>query len=201
RRFNWSPDNVAGHTERGVSVFNQRTIEISEGDNLRWKTNIKKKGLKNGDIAHVLKVTESEISLRIGDKENITLPLHDPSKLHVSHAYVETYLSAQGAKGVSRVLGVIESYQKRLLNQKSFFTVLNKSSGYFTAYVDDRHKVRQQLERVTGNKLNALDASQLKGKTLLSPKQKTPEQKKSFTEKLGARLFGGKSWSKNGPDL
>lgn len=201
RRFNWSPDKVAGHTERGVSVFNQRTIEISEGDKLRWKANAKKQGLKNGDIAHVLKVTESEISLRIGDKKNITLPLNDPTKFHFSHAYVETYLSAQGAKGVTNVLGVIESYQKRVLNQKSFFTVLNKATGYFTAYVDDRQKVKQQLERVTGNKLNALDASQLKNKTILKPKPKTQEQKKSFTDKLGARLFGSKNWSKSGPDL
>ncbi|WP_339145160.1 MobF family relaxase [Pseudoalteromonas galatheae] len=204
----WSPSKVAGATDRGVSVFYERQIEISKGDTLRVRENNKKLNKKTGDLATVSNIDSQQIELKFKDGKSHTISVNDNTIKHLSHSYAETYFSAHSAKGVKFIMGVIESYQKRLLNQKSFFTVLNKASERFYGYVDNKNKVRAQLEKSSGDKLNAMDLGKKpkemeKGfmKTKGNVEKNKPEKRKNFMSRIGGKLFGGKDKSLSGPDL
>ncbi len=216
KTLQWNPAKIAGATERGVTVFRERNIEISQGDTIRWKENNRPLGRKTGDIGKISYANDKEIAVTFGDNDKPQiLPLADPNMRQFNHAYVETYLSAQGAKSVNYILGVVESYHKRQLNQKSFFTVLNKAKENFHAYVDDKNKVRSQLEKVSGGKLNAMDLA--KGNELGQGADQfiglghsgrgiggeREPRRVGFMKVLGDKLFGGRGRDKGlgGPEV
>ena len=205
--FNWCPSKIAGATERGVSVYIKRDREINKGDSIRFNEKNAQNNAQNkvnsGTVGKVVSTDNETLTIKLTKGSEHIIEMSDFKNKHFDYAYVETYYSAQGVKNVKNILGVIESYQKRLLNQKSFFTVLNKTKNKFTAYVDNKKAVKEQLERVTGTKLNALDVSKKvsSSKMLISKNSPTKDARKGFMKNLGEKLFGNRSKNLTGVDL
>jgi len=87
--------------------------------------------------------------------------------------------------------------------------VLNKAQHRFFGYVDNKAKVKSQLQQVSGEKLNALDvgSTQKTQETFVGIDQSKSkprvesEQKQNIFERTLGKLFGTKTKSISGPEL
>jgi hypothetical protein len=86
------------------------------------------------------------------------------------------------------------------LNQKPFYTVLNKAKDSFVGYVDNKVLAREQLLKASGAKGNALDLDGGEpgrpligvGKSGGTLGQEKRAREPGFIKGLRARLFGGR---------
>ena len=150
----WKP-YLIGKTKSAVEVYQERNIKLSQGDKVRFTKNNKEQGIMNSQTAHIEKINQESITFNDGKKE-ITLAKNDPQMKHLDYGWASTAHAFQG-KTVDRVLAVLDSSNKHLTTQKSFYVEISRARHEASLYVDNIEKVQKTLEQKTGERIAALD--------------------------------------------
>ncbi|CAM5778625.1 MobF family relaxase [Castellaniella caeni] len=137
------------------SVYHLNESELSVSDQARITRNDAQHDLVNGQLAKVVAIEASAVTIETGDK-NITLPTDRP--LHLDYAYTTTAHSAQGLT-CDRVLYNAESFS-RATAQGTYYVSISHERHEVMVFTDDADKLPEQVNRL-GVKGLAHDISRL----------------------------------------
>ena len=152
----WDPDRLAARSG-GVEVYGVDTIELRQGDRVRWTRNDTKHALVNSGTAEVGRVRENRIEFRLESGRSLNLSRDDPQLRHIDRAWASTVHAFQG-RTVDRVIAATEANHPHLTTQKTFYVEISRARRRAELVTDDRMALRERLEAVTGERIAALEA-------------------------------------------
>ena len=123
------------------------------------------------------------MSLKLEDGQLKSIPIAELK--HIDYGYCVTVHNAQG-KTYENTIAAIGS-NKLLNNQKMWLVALSRHKSEFTAFVEDKDKLKSYLIRNTGSSQSAVELSE---KSLKSERNeyKTNEQKTLLNTQNHARI-------------
>lgn len=149
------PSQIPQDSKFSVDVFEKDKILVSEGEILRVSKSRKGLNIRNGD----------ELTVKSGDLHNKTLTLVDSKgreitlntgELHnLDHNYAQTAFGAQG-KTVDRVMAVVESWRRNLINFRSVYVTLSRARHEAHLYVDNVENIIKNLREHHADKSTSL---------------------------------------------
>ena len=138
-------------------VFETDTIDLEEGDRIRWTRNHNPSGLVNGATAVIEAIGHKTVVLDTDDGRRLKLDLDDPRLRHIAHAYASTVHAAQGLTR-DKVIAVLDSGHGHLANQQTFYVEISRARDEAIILTDNREQLAETLEENTGEVLTALEA-------------------------------------------
>ncbi len=155
----WQPQYIGASA---INVYTKNKLEIAEGERYRFNNRIKEIKTKKGDSFIIDKITDSNIKITHEDGETFVIPKNDYKFMQFSHAYTNTFTGITSQKKVGSMIGMINSYQKNMLNQKTLYTLTSKAVKNSVFFTDNKSQLHKELNISSGNKLNALDVKENK---------------------------------------
>ena len=184
----WQPHRLAG-ISGGVEVYRSETMELREGDRIRWMKNDAGLGLVNSRTADVARVKDRIVTLRLEDGRTLALHQDDPRLRHVDRAWASTVHAFQG-RTVDTVIAAMEANHPHLTTQKTFYVEISRARHHAELVTDDRDALRERLEAATGERVVALEAIEPeRAKT----RETGPETARGLDRKGAASGFGAQS--------
>ena len=153
----WGPGRIAG-AKGGVEVYRSEAMELRRGDRVRFTRNDPASGLTNGETATVESVERGGVLFRLDDGKLAKLGQHDAQLRHIDRAFAATVHAFQG-RTVDRILAAMPVENPNLVNQRAFYVAISRARDAAQLVTDDAHKLADRLERATGERLAALDAT------------------------------------------
>ena len=153
----WRPERLAA-AKGGVEVFRSEATELRRGDRIRFTRNDPASGLANGETATVEAVGRDGVRLRLEDGSVTRLGKDDPQLRHVDRAFAATVHAFQG-RTVDRIVAAMPAGNPRLTDLRAFYVEISRARDTALLVTDDAHRLADQLERATGQRLAALDAT------------------------------------------
>ena len=153
----WRPYMIAG-AKGGVEVYRSEGMELRAGDWVRWTRNDPASGLANGETATVASIEKDGVRFRLKDGSVTKLADGDPQLRHIDRAFAATVHAFQG-RTVDRIVAAMPSGNPNLTNQQAFYVAISRARDRAELITDDAHKLADQLERATGERVSALDAT------------------------------------------
>lgn len=151
----WNPSKVAGKSKFGVEVYDLKSREFSQGDEVILNKTIKKMAIKNGMRGKVLSTDAKAGTI------TVKLRGHDEPRVfnltefkNLDYAYASTVHVAQGMT-YKRAMFVVESWRRNVVNTKSFYVSLSRAKTEAKIYTDDRVKLQCALLEREGHKSSA----------------------------------------------
>ncbi|GAQ00114.1 MobF family relaxase [Leptolyngbya sp. NIES-2104] len=135
------------------AVFEERTIEVAEGDRLRWSKNDHDKNRRNGQEFLITSISGCIAQVQNRDGTIDRFDLNEPQ--HLDHALVATTYSSQG-KSADRVF--VSTSKDRSLNRESFYVAVSRAKYDLQIYASDRRYLDEnaQESRAKENPLELL---------------------------------------------
>lgn len=152
----WNPRLVGGGTKTPPQIFQAHTTLLAPGERITWGKNNSALGLANGQELTVLSTDSTKMIVRTEDGRRIEIDRTRDDGRHWEHGYASTIYKSQG-KTAEHVLVDASSEDKSLLNQKAFLVAISRQKGGITIFTDDRAKLRDVIDRNSGEKLSALE--------------------------------------------
>ncbi|WP_417251931.1 MobF family relaxase [Castellaniella sp.] len=140
---NPEPIELIPRTMGKLSVYHLNESELSVGDQVRITRNDAQHDLVNGQLAKVVAIEASAVTIETGDK-SITLPTDRP--LHLDYAYTTTAHSAQGLT-CDRVLYNAESFS-RTTAQDTYYVSISRERHEVVVFTDDAEKLPERVDRL-----------------------------------------------------
>lgn len=134
----------------------RKTIQIREGDRIRWTANDKTRDLHNAAIATVIAVDQHGVTFETTSRQRLILGMSDPMLSRLDLAYSLNMHMAQGIT-TDKAITVMASYETNLSNQRLFNVGVTRVREELTMIVDDKAKLARQLASNPGNKTSALE--------------------------------------------
>ncbi len=156
-RTPWQPGRIAA-AKGGVEVYTSEAMELRRGDRVRFTRNDPASGLANGETATVDAVGRDGVRFRLESGSLATLRQHDPQLRHIDRAFAATVHAFQG-RTVDRILAAMPAENPNLVNQRAFYVAISRARDAAQLVTDDAHRLADKLERATGERLAALDAT------------------------------------------
>ena len=153
----WRPERLAA-AKGGAEVFRSEATELRRGDRIRFTRNDPASGLANGETATVEAVGRDGVRLRLEDGSLTKLGKDDPQLRHVDRAFAATVHAFQG-RTVDRIVAAMPAGNPRLTDLRAFYVAISRARDAAVLVTDDAHRLAGQLERATGERLAALDAT------------------------------------------
>ena len=153
----WRPERIAA-AKGGVEVYRSEAMELRRGDRVRFTRNDPASGLTNGETATVEAVGRDGVRFRLENGTLATLWQHDPQLRHIDRAFAATVHAFQG-RTVDRIVAAMPAGNPRLTDQRAFYVAISRARDTAQLVTDDAHKLADQLQRATGERLAALDAT------------------------------------------
>ena len=153
----WKPYMIAG-AKGGVEVFRTEAMELRRGDRVRFTRNDPASELTNGETATVEAVGRDGVRFRLENGSLATLWQNDPQLRHIDRAFAATVHAFQG-RTVDRIVAALPAGNPKLTDQRAFYVAISRARDTAMLVTDDAHKLADQLERATGERLAALDAT------------------------------------------
>ncbi len=153
----WKPYMIAG-AKGGVEVFRGEAMELRRGDRVRFTRNDPASGLTNGETATVEVVGRDGVRFRLENGTLATLWQNDPQLRHIDRAFAATVHAFQG-RTVDRIVAAMPVGNPKLTDQRAFYVAISRARETAMLVTDDAHKLADQLQRATGERLAALDAT------------------------------------------
>ena len=153
----WGPGRIAA-AKGGVEVYRGEAMELRRGDRVRFTRNDPASGLTNGETATVETVERGGVLFRLDDGKLAKLGQHDAQLRHIDRAFAATVHAFQG-RTVDRILAAMPAENPNLVNQRAFYVAISRARDAAQLVTDDAHKLSNRLERATGERLAALDAT------------------------------------------
>ena len=151
----WKPAKLAARSG-GVEVYRSDTLELREGDRIRWTRNDAGLSLVNSATADVAGVNDGTVSLRLEDGRTLDLRAGDPQLRHIDRAWASTVHAFQG-RTVDHVIAAMEANHPHLTTQKSFYVEISRARHRAELVTDDREALKERLEAATGERIAALE--------------------------------------------
>ncbi len=152
----WNPVRIAA-AKGGVEVFRSETMELRSGDRIRFTRNDPSSDLTNGQVAEVESLDKDGVRFRLEDGTPAKLGGKDAQLGHIDHAWAATIHSFQG-RTVDQIIAAMPAGNRELVNQKSFYVAISRARDAADLVTDDPERLADQLQRVTGERVAALDA-------------------------------------------
>ena len=153
----WKPYLIAG-AKGGVAVYRSEGMELRRGDRVHFTRNDPASGLVNGETATVESIGRDGVRFRLEDGSLAKLGQHDPQLRHIDRSFAATVHSFQG-RTVDRVIVAMPAENPNLTNQRAFYVAISRARDRAELVTDGAHKLADQLERATGERVAALDAT------------------------------------------
>ena len=153
----WKPYLLAG-AKGGVEVYRSEAMELRRGDKVRFTRNDPASGLTNGETATVDAVGRDGVRFRLENGTLATLWQNDPQLRHIDRAFAATVHAFQG-RTVDRIVAALPAGNPKLTDQRAFYVAISRARDTAQLVTDDAHKLADQLQRATGERLAALDAT------------------------------------------
>lgn len=132
---------------RGVSVWTEETIKVSEGDRLQFRAPFEENKTKiaNGTICEVGKITPEAINLTTDKGKAVKLDADQPHA--IDYGYAVTSHSSQG-KTIDRVLIHAETTEsKQILNERMAYVAVSRARDEALIFTDDAEKLAFKMAR------------------------------------------------------
>ena len=140
------------------AVFSEKTIEIAEGDCLRWSKNDHDMNRRNGQEFVVASISDgiAKLQNRDGSVDHIDLN----QSQHLDHALVSTTYSSQG-KTADRVF--VSTSMDKSISRESFYVAVSRAKYDLQIYASDRKYLDEnaQESRAKENPLELIRGSSL----------------------------------------
>ena len=156
-RTPWRPGSLAA-AKGGVEVYRSEAMELRRGDRVRFTRNDPASGLTNGETATVERIERGGVVFRLDDGKLARLGDGDAQLLHIDRAFAATVHAFQG-RTVDRILAAMPAENPNLVNQRAFYVAISRARDAAHLVTDDAHRLADRLERATGERLAALDAT------------------------------------------
>ena len=150
----WEP-----HKTKGIEVFCTDQTELRAGDQIRWLRNDNTRGLINAHTAEVLSIGKRSVVFRLENGKRVSLGRHDAQLRHLDYAWASTVHAYQG-RTMDNVIGVMDSAHKHLTTQQIFYVEISRARESAVLYTDNRDRLRETLEQVTGARISALETQE-----------------------------------------
>ena len=141
-----------------MEVYRGEAMELRRGVRVRFTRNDPASGLTNGETATVETVERNGVLFRLDDGKLAKLGNGDAQLRHIDRAFAATVHAFQG-RTVDRILAAMSAENPRLTNQPAFYLAISRARDAAQLVTDDAHKLADRLERATGERLPALDAT------------------------------------------
>ncbi|WOF45550.1 conjugative relaxase [Sphingopyxis indica] len=177
RRIRFDPQRLSPIDRRDrLLLAKEKTINLREGDRIRWTANDKPRGLLNSATARVLGVDAKGVTVEVPGRHPLTLSLGDSMLSRLDLAYSLNMHMAQGIT-TPKAITVMSSQERQLSNQRLFNVGVTRVREELTMVVDDRKKLTRQLQHNPGNKTSALE---VRGKLDIDEKLALPKGAEKF---------------------
>ena len=153
----WRPGTLAA-AKGGVEVYRSEAMELRRGDRVRFTRNDTASGLTNGETATVESAGREGVVFRLDDGKIAKLGQNDAQLRHIDRAFAATVHAFQG-RTVDRILAAMPAENPNLVNQRAFYVAISRARDAARLVTDDAWKLADTLERATGERLAALDAT------------------------------------------
>ena len=153
----WRPGSIAA-AKGGVEVYRGEAMELRAGDRVRWTRNDPASRFANGETATVESIERDGVRFRLEDGSPTRLASVDPQFRHLDRAFAATVHAFQG-RTVDRIVAAMPTGNPNLTNQQAFYVAISRARDRADLITDDAHKLADQLERATGERVSALDAT------------------------------------------
>ena len=152
----WEPGKLAARTG-GAEVYRSETMELREGDRIRFTRNDVSLGLVNSQTAEVARVRKGTVTFRLEDGRSLDLSQGDSQLRHIDRAWASTVHAFQG-RTVDTVIAAMEANHPQLTTQKTLYVEISRARDRAELVTDDRDGLRERLEAATGERIAALEA-------------------------------------------
>lgn len=157
RKIRFDPQKLSPTEQRDrLQLAEKKSLELREGDRVRWTAKDKGRGLLNAAMARVVGIDAAGVRVETADKQTLTLGSGDPMLSRLDLAYSLNMHMAQGIT-TDKAITVMSSHERHLSNQRLFNVGVSRVRNELTLVVDDREKLERQLDRNQGNKTSALE--------------------------------------------
>lgn len=158
RRQKFDPQRISPMIDRDrLQLTTLETIQVYEGDRVRWTANDKERGINNAAMATITGIENGRITVELASKEMLTLEKGDPMLSRLDLAYALNVHMAQGVTA-DKAIGVMHSYESNLSNQRLTNVVVSRVRDDLIMVVDDQKKLERQLDRNPGDKTSSLES-------------------------------------------
>ena len=175
RKIRFDPQRLSPTEQRDrLQLSEKKVLQLREGDRIRLTANDKERGLLNAALARVIGIDADGVKVETAGKERLTLALGDPMLSRLDLAYSLNMHMAQGIT-TDKAITVMSSHERNLSNQRLFNVGVTRVRDELTMIVDDRGKLKRQLDMNPGNKTSTLETLgrlDIDDKNGLAPREK-----------------------------
>lgn len=160
KRFSFDPSRIrAGNGGEGLALLEPRTLEIYEGDRIRWTRNDHRRSLFNADRAKVITIARGKVTVETSNGDQVELKKDDPMLKRIDLAYA---LNAHMAQGLTsdRGIAAMNSRERNLSNQKAFLVTVTRLRDHLTLVLDNSQRLGASVARNKGEKSSALEVTE-----------------------------------------
>ncbi len=125
-------------------VFREKEIKITKDEDIRFTRNDYNLGFINSQTAKIIEVNHQDALVKLQDGKIISLPITHPALKHIDYAYSFTVHAAQG-KTSENVIAVMNSYEKHLTTQKTFYVEISRAKENAYIYLDNINAIKKSL--------------------------------------------------------
>ena len=109
-----------------MEVYRSDTMELHEGDRIRWTENDAGLGLVNSQTAEVAGVKNGMVTFRLEDGRALSLRDRDQQLHHLDRAWTSTVHAFQG-RTVDAVIAAMEANNPHLPTQKTLYVEISRA--------------------------------------------------------------------------
>ncbi|WP_428102971.1 MobF family relaxase [Candidatus Rariloculus sp.] len=163
----WVPHKLAARTG-GAEVYRSESMELRQGDRIRWTRNDNELGLINSQTAEVARVKNGTVTFALEDGRTLGLKDGAPQLRHIDRAWASTVHAFQG-RTVDTVIAAMEANHPHLTTQKTLYVEISRARDRAELVTDNRDALRERLQAVTGERISALEAVEPEGGKTVEP--------------------------------
>lgn len=138
-----------------LSIYREEGLTLAKNDAVRIGSSDLEAGIKTGDRAKIIDVSDQTISLKKADGARVELPKDRLAANTLTHAYASTVHDLQGAT-MDRIIAAMPA-NSPLATQKAFYVAVSRVRDTASIVTDDRARLIDAIERHTGARASALD--------------------------------------------
>lgn len=150
----WNPKQVA---KFGIDTFKEQKITLAERDKVIWRKTNKEIGLTNGDKGEVVSIDPAKNTATIKFERGGEKTINLDHERNLMWNYATTAYSSQGMT-VKHVIGIVESFRRNVVNQKSFYVTLSRAEKSVLLFTDSKKTLANEVQKRLADKTSSLES-------------------------------------------
>jgi len=126
------------------------------GDQIQWKRNSERNGIRNSELATIKQITKEGIEITTEDNQSLHLPHGAKELRHLDHGYVLTTYATQG-KDKKRGLGLIESQNRFASTIQNYYVETTRGIWEMIVVTDDKDHLVKAITTNNSDKYSSMD--------------------------------------------